>query len=107
MKLSISEVLGVLASRGITPDSEEPSMEVPDVETDFPEIGDLEENETVYRTSLNEVFGNSNGDLDFPLSDDPRLREWWDDIERVIDSEEARIVEKAKKKVVGRSSEGS
>lgn len=101
MKLSISEVLGVLASRGILPYSDEPLIEIPEDEIEFPEIGDLEENETVYRTSLNEVFGNSNGELDFPLSDDPRLREWWDGIKRIIDSEEAKIAEKAKKRHLG------
>ena len=43
MKLSISEVLGVLASRGILPDSDEPLIDIPEDEIDFPEIGDLEE----------------------------------------------------------------
>ena len=102
MVASISEILGTLSERGIRPDSEEPSDIETGIEIDYPDIGDLNEDETVYRTSIAEVLGNSNGELDLPIMDDPRMREWWDDIERVIESEETKIAEKAKRRILQR-----
>ncbi len=102
MAASISEILGILGERGISPDSVDPIDDDPELEIDFPDIGDLEEGETIYRTSLAEVLGNSNGEFDFPISDDPRLREWWDDIEKIIDDEDERIAEKARKRILGK-----
>ena len=96
MKLSTSQILDILARRGITPDSDEPVEGVPAPEDDLPEIGELDENETVYRTSLKKVLGNSNGELDYPISENPRISEWWSDIERVIGSEDERKAEKEK-----------
>jgi hypothetical protein len=82
MPISISSILDVLAAHGIRP------FEAELEDAELPGIGEIEEGETVYSTSISEVFGADGDEApDRPGIvdiDDPRLREWWDEIERII-----------------------
>ena len=72
---SISDILNVLNAYDIWPPAESY-----DDDLELPGIGQIEEGETVYATSLDEVLA---GDGPFVLgTDDPRLREWWEQINR-------------------------
>ena len=74
---SISDILNVLNAYDIWPPAESY-----DDDLELPGIGEIEEGETVYATSLDEVLA---GDGPFVLdTDDPRLREWWEQIELII-----------------------
>jgi hypothetical protein len=53
----------------------------------IPEIGEIEEGETAYTTSLSEVFGGIDDDVGWTEvfgHDSARMREWWDEIEAII-----------------------
>jgi hypothetical protein len=81
MALQADEILDVLRHRGI-----EPEEQMADV--DLPGIGKVEEGETIYSTSIQEVFrepddGSPDSGL---LPDDDRLNEWRREIERVVES---------------------
>tara|TARA_B100000780_G_scaffold278773_1_gene253598 strand:+ start:205 stop:429 length:225 start_codon:yes stop_codon:yes gene_type:complete len=56
MTVSSNQILEVLSSYDIRP------MEDNFSEIDLPEIGEVNENEGIYTTSLKEIFGN-NGDI--------------------------------------------
>jgi hypothetical protein len=77
MALPIDEILDILRTRGIEPHEELDG-------TDLPGIGEVGEGETIYSTSIAEVFGDSDS---VPALDDDRLSEWWREIERIIQSE--------------------
>jgi hypothetical protein len=79
MGLHIDEILDVLRQRGIEPDE-------PAVKLDHTDIGEIGDGETIYSTSIKEVFGDSDGEgSDYsPLPDDDRLSEWRREIERII-----------------------
>ena len=81
MALATSEILAVLRERGIDPtdDTEGPG---------FPGIGEAEEGETIYSTSIADVFGGSDDETpdSRPILDDHRLTEWWREIENIIRS---------------------
>jgi hypothetical protein len=82
MAVSISEILDVLRARGILP------LEDDWPETDLPGVGQIEDGETVYATSLDEVFPQDDEperELGVIDTDDPRLREWWREIEQIIE----------------------
>jgi hypothetical protein len=84
MTIPTSSILDVLAAHNTRPLEED----MTDIE--LPEIGKIGDNETVYSTSIGEVFGRGDepasegGILD---TDDPCLRGWWAEIERMIDSQ--------------------
>lgn len=81
--LPIQQILSVLNARGITPEEEETDG------PDLPGIGEINEGETVYSTSINDVL-RAPGDGDELVSpriaifDDPRGRDWWAEIEQII-----------------------
>lgn len=79
MAFPTSNVLDVLEAHDIRPVEDNPD------DTDFPGVGELEDGETVYSTSIAEVGredepASETGVLD---AEDPRLREWLDEIERI------------------------
>ncbi len=82
MPISISSVLDVLAAHDIRPFESELG------EVELPGIGEIEEGETFYSTSISEVFGLDGDEmLDRPGIvdiDDPRLGDWWGEIEGII-----------------------
>ncbi len=82
MAVSTSEILGILAAHDIFPYEDEK------YDIEFPGIGDIGENETVYSTSVSEVFGEGQQpglEIDADL-DDPRWWEWTEEIEDIIGS---------------------
>ena len=83
MAIATSRILDVLAAHNIRPIEDHPG------DLDFPEIGTVGEGETVYSTSMTEVLGlGKEGDQGTAIraTDDPRLREWWNEIERIIEA---------------------
>jgi hypothetical protein len=83
MALQTREILDVLRQRGI-----EPEEQTADV--DLPGIGQVEEGETIYSTSILEVFGEADdeGPDSHLLPDDDRLNEWRREMERIVESSE-------------------
>lgn len=56
--------------------------------SDLPGVGEIAEGETVYATSVDEVLSwddETPAGPDILDSDDPRLREWWKEIEPIIE----------------------
>src|SRR5262245_33428378 len=83
MALTTDEILDILRERGI-----EPTEEIEGA--DLPDVGQIREGETVYSTSMAEVFGEPDDESSESVSglDDDRLNEWWSEIERMIGPEE-------------------
>lgn len=83
MPISVSNILDVLGAHGIRP------LEDDGENVELPGIGQIEEGETVYSTSISEVFGADGEDMldrpDILDIDDPRVREWSEKIGRIID----------------------
>jgi hypothetical protein len=85
MAISIPDILDVLAAHDIHPIEDD--ME----DVDLPGIGEIGDNETVYATSIGEVFGRGDeraSGLDVLDTHDPRLREWWEEIEGIIEEQQ-------------------
>jgi hypothetical protein len=91
MAISTSDILDILRAHEIVPEDGLDGVDLPaSVEREFPEIGDIEEGETVYSTSIGEVFGQEDdGESDILDPDNPRIREWWHEIEGVIEDRRA------------------
>ncbi len=84
MQPSIDEILGILAENDIQPDN----AEYPEEGT--PEIGEIEDGEQVYGTSIAKIFGEAaegeGGGDDWShrlVLDDPRMRDWLDEIRQI------------------------
>jgi hypothetical protein len=87
MAVSTSMILDVLAAHGIDPTEQE--------EVDLPGIGEINEGEAVYATSIANVFGGRDeepSDVGIIDSDDPRFREWWHEIEQIIEGRNDRML---------------
>ncbi len=99
MPISVSSILDVLGAHDIRPLEDERE----DIE--FPGIGQIEEGETVYSTSITEVFGADGDEAlhrpDILDTDDPRLRECWEEIGRIIDDPSEAIRRPAAGRVLG------
>jgi hypothetical protein len=81
MAIQTSDVIDILHANGIFPDEVPEAVDLPATnEMDFPEVGEIEEGETVYSTSIGEVFredGEEEGQAGIFSVNDPRIREWW------------------------------
>ena len=77
MAVPIEEVLNVLRERGVDPAEQSEHTETPEL----PGIGEVEETETIYATSIDEVFRE---DGDVFNSDDGRLGHWWREVADII-----------------------
>ena len=82
MAQEINEILDVLRERGIDPTEGGEAADLPD-------IGNVQEGDTIYSTSLAEV--DREPEDENPKSvwalDDDRLNDWWIEIERIIGPE--------------------
>jgi len=82
MPIATEEILDVLREYGIHPLDDDFS------DIDLPSVGQIEEGESVYSTSLNGVLGRGeDGEItfsDWPSFDDPRTREWHNELEAII-----------------------
>lgn len=82
MPIPTDQVLDVLRQYGITP------LDDDFAEIDLPGIGEIEDGEGVYSTSLDEVLGRGDdGEIaypDWPFADDPRMREWLGELEEIM-----------------------
>ena len=67
MAISTSEILDILRARDIVPEELPEGVDLPTTtEQDFPEIGEIDEGETVYSTSIGEVFSRGDERLEGP-----------------------------------------
>jgi hypothetical protein len=96
MPISISSVLDVLAAHDIRPFESELG------EVELPGIGEIEEGDTVYSTTISEVFGWDDDEVPHRPGivdiDDPRLREWWGEIERIIGDTNGAVARRGKRR---------
>mgnify|MGYP003672733303 CR=1 FL=1 len=85
MAISTRQILDVLRANGISPEDSLESIDLPgNDQPQLPGIGEVEEGETIYTTSINEVMGNTDDELEILDIDDPRVREWLGELERII-----------------------
>jgi predicted RNA binding protein YcfA (HicA-like mRNA interferase family) len=82
MAIATDQILAVLRQYGINP------LDDDYAEIELPGIGEIEDGERVYSTSLDEVLGRGDdGETtypDWPFADDPRMREWLGALEEII-----------------------
>jgi hypothetical protein len=86
MAISTTKILEILGVYGVVP---EERLEMPDFpaapEGDFPDVGEIAEGETVYATSLSEVFReDGEGHAEVFGADDPRMSEWRNVIDETV-----------------------
>jgi predicted RNA binding protein YcfA (HicA-like mRNA interferase family) len=86
--LNTDTVLDVLQRYNIVPDHPDTGSE-----TDFPEIGGLEEGETVYTTSVDEVLAEGEREIASVLGRVDDIDEWWIGVEDAVEAakEESRV----------------
>lgn len=92
MSKAVDNALAVLRAHGIDP------YESDDEAPDLPGVGTIEDGETVYSTSLEEIFREEPTEAPEgvapewewwePDTDDERLREWWREIREIIRARE-------------------
>ena len=86
MAISTAQILDVLQQYGIRP------LEDDYAEIDLPGIGEIGSNETVYTTSLDNVFGRGVHQGEIRISEteieEPRIREWRQALMEIIGSAE-------------------
>ncbi len=110
MAINISKILEILSAHDIIPGEDSQVVDAPgtvsqefpengeedsqgvDVPVtlgqEFPDIGEIDEWETVYSTSIAAVFPTGTENSSDILSiDDPRIQEWWEDIQRIRNGE--------------------
>lgn len=91
MAISASEILDVMREHGVAPDDPPPGLDLPTGDgPGLPGVGEIEEGETVYATSIDEVFGGDEDGAQNPVaSDDPRIQEWWEQVRPIVESPDA------------------
>lgn len=85
MTINTSEILDILSTYNIFPEDREGSLDWPTVNgKEFPEIGEIEEGESVYTTTIEDIFREQEkGDDGILGSNDRRIQEWWQEIGRI------------------------
>jgi hypothetical protein len=89
MAIATTEILEILHAHDIVPEERAQGLDLPaTIGPEFPEIGEIRESESVYSTSLAEVLREDDeGENNVFGLDDPRIRDWWEKIEQIIDGE--------------------
>ena len=79
MAITTSEILDILRVCDIAPEERAQNLDLPTPnDREFPEIGEIEEGETVYATSIAQVLGeNDQGESRILVLNDPRIGNWW------------------------------
>ncbi len=86
MTINTSEILDILNTHNIFPEDHEGSVDSPTVTgKEFPDIGEIEEGESVYTTTIEDVFReNEIGNDGILERDDRRIQDWWEEIGSII-----------------------
>lgn len=103
MTITTSEILDVMRKHGVVPDDPPEGLDLPTGDgPGVPGVGEVEEGETVYATSIDEVLGNGEEDVENAQGqDDPRIREWWNEVRPIVESREGGIVHRVTRRLVG------
>ena len=102
MKLSNTTILDIMREHDVVPENLPPSLDWPIGDGPvIPGVGEIDEGEGVYSTSIEEVLDDED---EVPL-EDPRLREWWEELRPIIQGDLPSGPEAGKKRLKGRSSE--
>ena len=80
MPIAVDDILDILREYGI-------DLEDLFADIDLPGIGELEEGETIYSTSIEEVFAEETGRI-LPDIEDERLSKWRYELERIAASDD-------------------
>lgn len=90
MPITTHQILDVLSQYDINP------LDDDYAEIDLPGIGEIEDGEGVYSTSLDEVLGRGDDGekdyLDKPFADDPRMWDWLGELEGIIRGVSSRLI---------------
>jgi hypothetical protein len=103
MAITTSEILDVMREHGVVPDEPPPGLDLPKGEgPGLPGVGEIGKGETVYATSIDEVFGDGEADDENAKGqDDPRIREWWNEVRRIVETPEGAIVHRVGRRIMG------
>ncbi|WP_200342369.1 type II toxin-antitoxin system HicA family toxin [Rhodovibrio sodomensis] len=85
MTLPTKEIIHILKSHNINPTNYLADTQTEEI--DLPDIGHIGDNETVYATSIESIFGFVPDDdfEGFPIDlDDPRIQEWWAQVQEIM-----------------------
>lgn len=94
MAMSTAKILDVVREHGVVPDDPPLGLDAATGDgPDLPGVGEIEEGETVYATSLDEVFGGGeDGTENTVPPDDPRIQEWWEEVRPIVESPDVQRV---------------
>lgn len=103
MTITTFEILDVMREHGVMPDAPPPGLDLPIGDgPGLPGVGEVEEGETVYATSIDEVFRDDEDGVENPQGpDDPRVREWWEEVRPIVESSEGATVHRVTRRLEG------
>lgn len=85
MAATTQQIIDVLRANGIDPEESLETVDLPGGDLpELPGVGEVEQGETVYSTSINRVLGSTDDELEILDIDDPRMREWIRELEEII-----------------------
>jgi hypothetical protein len=107
MAISTAEILDVMREHGVVPEELPPGLDLPTGDgPGLPGVGEVEEGETVYATSIDEVFGDDEDVGENAVApDDPRIREWWEEVRPIVESTGRATAHRVARRLEGRSAE--
>ena len=107
MAISTAEILDVMREHGVVPEELPPGLDLPTGDgPGLPGVGEVAEGETVYATSMNEVFGDDEDVGENAVAaDDPRIREWWEEVRPIVESMGRATAHRVARRLEGKSTE--
>jgi predicted RNA binding protein YcfA (HicA-like mRNA interferase family) len=107
MAISTAEILDVMREHGVVPEELPPGLDLPRGDgPSLPGVGEVEEGETVYATSIDEVFGDHEDVGENAVApDDPRIREWWEGVRPIVESTGRATAHRVARRLEGKSTE--
>lgn len=88
MAITTTDILNVMREHGVVPGDLPPGLDFPTGDgPGMPGVGEIEEGETVYATSIDEVLGDAENDAENAVEpENPRVREWWEEARPIVES---------------------
>jgi hypothetical protein len=103
MAITAVEILDVMREHGVVPDEPPPELNLPaGAGPGLPGVGEIEEGEAVYATSLDEIFRQGDDDLEkVEGPDDPRILELWEELRPIIESPDGGLTHRVARRLEG------
>lgn len=107
MAVKTAEILDVMREHGVVPDNPPLGLDLPMGDgPGLPGVGEIEAGETVYATSIDDVFGDGESDVENAVAaDDSRIQEWWEQIRPIVESDSRGAARRGAQRLEGRHTE--